>query len=152
MNLIRPSTIEDVEYTFLHMRQEDVNECLAGKVEPLDALLFGLNQGKVCYTLIDPKTGNPAGMVGVCDSMHDLGYIWLLGTDAIERNSVAFLRNSKPTLGRLFDETGYKALGNFTHAKNELHHRWLKWLGFTFLRKVELTPNNHFYEFVKLGG
>lgn len=153
MNLVRPSTIEDVEFTFLNMRQEDVDECLAAKVEPLDALLFGLKFGDVCYTLLDPKTGNPGAMLGVCPSGDpSFGKIWLLGTHAIESNSVTFLRNSKPTLRRLFDEGGYAALGNYTHADNHLHHRWLKWLGFKFLRKVELRPQNYFYEFIKLGG
>jgi hypothetical protein len=53
----------------------------------------------------------------------------------------------------LFDVTGDDAFYNYTYSRNTVHHKWLKWSGFTFLRKVTLPPlNKEFYEFVILRG
>ena len=60
----------------------------------------------------------------------------------------SFLRHSRPLLTQLFAD--YDALYNYTYERNTVHHNWLRWLGFVFLRRVELTPNNFFYEFVKV--
>lgn len=153
MTLVRPSTYEDVEYIEKHMRVEDVEECYAGGVRPYNALYTGVCISDVCHTLIDPKTGNPGAMLGINPTAYTgVGNIWLLGTPAIEQNAITFLRHSKPWLAEQEKACGYDALFNYTHVNNRVHHRWLKWLGFVFLRKIELTHNNSFYEFVKLGG
>jgi hypothetical protein len=52
----------------------------------------------------------------------------------------------------MFKECGAEYVYNYTYAKNTVHHRWLKWLGFTFLRKVNLGPEGKpFIEFAKIG-
>ncbi|MCW2286634.1 hypothetical protein M2323_004520 [Rhodoblastus acidophilus] len=60
------------------------------------------------------------------------------------------IHDAKQLLVQLYDD--YDCLGNWTHVDNVVHHRWLKWLGFKFINKVELTPGNHFYEFARLKG
>lgn len=140
--MIRPSVIEDVEYLSQNLRPEDVEECLASGVTPLDALRHGFACSTPCLTGVTP---DPAAMFGVAPG----GLVWLLGTPAIEKHSVAFLRRSHAALEVLHADNDL--LWNYTFAKNTLHHRWLKWLGFKFLRKVELQ-GNQFYEFARLKG
>lgn len=152
MELIRSSSMEDVEYLSKHLRVEDVEEVEALNVTPFDALAIGLRHSTVCFTIIDPKTGLPCAMAGIAPAPHnpDLGVIWLLGTVAIEQNTVTFLRRSRPVMEALFQETPYKAVYNYTHANNIVHHRWLKWLGFVFLRKVTFGDHHQFYEVIKI--
>lgn len=141
----------DIEYVASNMREADVEECTAQGWDAHSGLLLSVHCSQVAYTLVD-KDGKPAAILGVAKGIYsDSGAIWLLGTDAIEKNPTAFLRWSKPVLTRLFEETGYGFLYNYTHCNNEVHHRWLKWLGFSFLRKVQYGPDGDpFYEFAKL--
>lgn len=149
-SLVRPSTQTDVEYLSDNLRKEDVEEVVAGGFTPLLALNYGLQHSKPCLTGIDPITGQPVLMAGStpCTTFEGFGRVWMLGTPAIEKNTVTFLRHSKQMLAQLFAD--YTALYNYTYDLNTVHHHWLRWLGFTFLRRVELTPNNYFYEFVKV--
>lgn len=153
MKYIRPSVQEDVEFLSSRLREEDVEEVTASANTPFNALSHGLAVSKPCYTLID-REHTPVGMLGVCEGTYrNSGIIWLLGTKGIETNSISFLRHSKPVLGSLFVGTGYDFVYNYTYVKNELHHRWLRWLGFTFLRTITLpSTGKEFIEFVKLRG
>jgi hypothetical protein len=152
-NYIRSSIGADVDFLTDNLRKEDIEEVQAGGLTPFGALFQGYAISDPCWTLLDDG-GSPIAMVGVCSSPNpSLGLVWLLGTRGIEDFSYKFAKYSKPALERLFEETGYDGLYNYTHAHNELHHRWLRWLGFKFLRKIDLPPNNQpFYEFVKLRG
>lgn len=147
MDHIRPSTAADVEYLATRLRPEDVEELAADGWQPLDALDTGLRHGSVTYTLLAPDTGEPIGMVGVvpCEVYKDFGRIWLLGTDGIKKHSLIFLRQSRPVLYRLYDESGCKGFYNRTYKKNTVHHQWLKWLKFHFINE-----DDEFYTFVKL--
>lgn len=148
MKYLRRSDWSDVWYLSAYLRPEDVAECEAQGKTPLDALAEGLERSDVCYTLLDPA-GMPVAMLGVGAG----GYIWLLGTDGIRKHQTTFLRHCKGFLRTLYDETGYDLLFNYTYIENELHHKWLKWLGFSFLRVVSLPPSNKlFYEFARLRG
>ena len=147
---LRNSEQTDVEYLAKNLRTEDEEEVIAGGFTPVFALQFGLDHSSPCFTGLDPTTGNPAFMAGTspCEYYTGFGRVWLLGTDAIARNPKRFLRHSHEIRDMLLAE--YSAVYNYTYEKNTLHHNWLRWLGFTFLRRVELTPNNFFYEFVAL--
>lgn len=153
MKYLRPSVSEDVEFLANRLREEDIEEVFASNNRPFDALSHGLAVSTPCYTLVD-RSGVPIGMMGITKGSYtNSGIIWLLGTKGIEDNSMAFLRNSKPVLDQLFTNTGYGLLYNYTYVKNELHHKWLRWLGFTFLRTITLpTTGKEFIEFVKLRG
>lgn len=147
MDLIRPSTLEDVYEVALNMRREDVDECQAGGLAPYDALLAGFCAG-CTYTLMAPD-GSIAGMLGVSKRHAEAqdGLIWLLATSVLVKHQMAFLRRCRPVLEHLYEESGCELLWNHTHKPNIVHHKWLKWLGFTFLREV-----GDFYEFARLKG
>ena len=137
------------------MREEDQDECRAGGLTPFDALSLSFEESEKAYTLFEPDSLIPAAIVGVCPGKLGPGFgsVWMLGTDGIRKHRYAFLRRCKPFVEGLFNETGYEALYNYTYLENKLHHSWLKWLGFKFLREVELPPYQlPFYEFVRIRG
>ncbi|WP_316172971.1 hypothetical protein [Bradyrhizobium sp. SZCCHNRI2049] len=153
--LMRPPTLDDVEFIANHMRKADVEECAASGFTPLGALLQSIDLSIVCKCAIAPDTGQPGFVMGVCPSTlgPSWGAIWLLGTDDIKRHRVLFLRHSREVLASLYEETGKEVFYNYTFIENSVHHEWLRWLGFKFLRKVSLPPHGQqFIEFVKLKG
>lgn len=154
MKLTRPATLDDVQFVTNQMRVEDIEEVKALGLSPLDALTLGYETSLVTYTLLTPDTNEPGALLGVAPSTNPmLGAIWLLGTDSIVKHRFTFLRNSRPTLAALFEETQKEAFYNITFCENTVHHLWLRWLGFTFLRKVNAPPlGQPFYEFMKLKG
>lgn len=145
--LVRKAWPEDIHFLAATMREEDVNECYASGHFPKDALFLGFHNG-ITYTLMEPN-GPIAGMLGVTKSHPEAkdGLVWMLATPAIEQYPMTFLRRCKPVLDRLYDESGCELLWNHTHKPNTVHHKWLKWLGFSFLREV-----GDFYEFARLKG
>jgi hypothetical protein len=152
-DLIRPTTWQDVEDLSHNLRVEDIEEASAHGQEPFDALATGVENSTVCYTLFEPN-GTPAAILGVAPGVYPrFGAVWLLGSTAIERHGITFLRNSKAVLLQLYEETGCDALYNYTYGKNTVHHRWLRWLGFKFIAKHRLgVRGDLFYEFVRLKG
>lgn len=144
---------EDIEYVAANMRANDVKECEALGFTPLRSLTVSVKLSTVAYTLLDHQA-EPVAILGVGMGLcPEWGAIWLLGTKGIEDNSMTFLRHSMPVLQRLYKESGKDVLYNYTHVDNELHHKWLKWLGFKFIRRTELGPyNESFYEFARLRG
>jgi hypothetical protein len=61
-----------------------------------------------------------------------------------------FLRESKKTLAIM--QNKYPVLFNMVDARNEVHVKWIQWLGFTFIKKhLHWGPENRlFYEFVRI--
>jgi hypothetical protein len=149
---IHPATEDDVRFIAANMRQADIEEAGALGLSPLDALMLSHHHAIKSYTLISPD-GEPIAITGVSpSSMGDVwGAIWLLGTGGIEKFPKTFLRNSIPVLDLLYEETGRTVFHNFAYAENDLHLKWLRWLGFKFIRTVNLPPHDKdFVEFVRL--
>lgn len=119
------------------MRQADRDEVLAASGRsPADALIFSLRKSSHAWTaMID---GVPEVMFGVGDLnvLAGVGAPWLLGTDAVERHYVAFLRCSVGFRDQLLRR--YSTLRNFVDARNRASIRWLRWLGFTLSDPVTL--------------
>jgi hypothetical protein len=127
------------------MRKADRDEVLAasGKT-PFEALAYSLRKSSIAYTgLIN---GQPEVMFGVGDIniLNAVGAPWLLGTDAVERNYLAFLRRS--VVWKRFFLERYAVLRNLVDARNTVSIRWLRWLGFTFSEPVNLRGHD-FYLF-----
>lgn len=150
---IRDSIADDVQFLAKNLRQEDVEEVEALGSSAFAALRRGYCSSDPCRTLLDDKDV-PIAMVGIVKTHNpQLGGIWLLGTQGIETNTYKFLKYSRPALDSLFQDSTYEGFYNYAYSENHLHHKWLKWLGFTFLREVQLPPHGKsFYEFVKLRG
>lgn len=151
MQYWRETTHDDVEFIAANIRIEDCREVEALGHTPYGALVFGWIESKVCYTLVDPE-GVPVAILGVVETEYNkVGSIWLLGTTGIEKFGYRFLRYSKQVLQDLYAKTGHELFFNMTHKDNVVHHKWLKWLGFKFLRRVNIG-NSGFIEFARLKG
>lgn len=119
------------------MRQADRDEVWAssGKT-PRQALAFSLRNSSGAWTaLVD---GVPEVMFGVGDLnvLAGVGAPWLLGTDAVERHYVAFLRGSVVWRDQLLRR--YPTMRNLVDVRNKASIRWLRWLGFTFSEPISV--------------
>lgn len=95
--------------------------------------------------------GEPAGIYGITETgIPGLGAIWMVATTKFHLLHRQFLREGRQEIERIGH--GYSALYNFTDARNHVHHRWLKWAGFTFIKRHESygAEGRPFYEFVRI--
>lgn len=148
---LRQTDYEDVRYLAPRLRQADKDECMAATgYDPKVALCIGLKFGDITQTMLAPD-GEPLGMFGVGKSnVPDAGAIWMVATDNLVKHQMKFLRLNKPVIETL--QTEYLALFNFVDARNTLHIKWLKWMGFTFIKRHEHWgfEKRPFYEFVRI--
>jgi hypothetical protein len=141
---LRISSFDDVEYLAPRLKYEDKREVDANTGSTThQALTKGYFQSEVCFTLVG--NGEPIGMFGVSSE----GAIWLLVTDGIKKHKIKFIKESRKVIEFLLKK--YRKLWNYVDARNELHIKWLKSCGFTFIRKVPHGKYNlPFYEFIKI--
>jgi hypothetical protein len=136
---VRKSVWADVATVAASMRDADVAEIKASTGStPEEALYRGLLHtafGGRTMTICLPD-GTPTAMFGVAPSgQADVGYIWLLATNDLKKVQTQFIRECRRYIVEI--SQGYRVVFNFTDARNTLHHRWLKWTGFTFIKRHE---------------
>ena len=135
-----------------NMREADKMEIAAtGTPDPYQALWMGHRQSEpTAYTVM--ADGKPISMFGVgpIEGSPKLGTIWLLGTDDITNKCpFHFLRTSKRFLPTLLEP--YHMVCNIVDSRNTVHIRWMKWLGFKFIRPIMFGPENRlFWEFAEV--
>ncbi len=56
--------------------------------------------------------------------------VWMLCTDLVKTNKILFLRSTKKVLQDVMKKEGY--LKNYVWLGNDLHIKWLKWMGAEF--------------------
>tara|TARA_R100000808_G_scaffold1960_3_gene8329 strand:- start:779 stop:1330 length:552 start_codon:yes stop_codon:yes gene_type:complete len=126
-----------------NLRKADADEVYAvAGISPKDGLQYSMEASTKCYTISDLETDEPLAMFGTGPShvAKDtgepvMGGIWFLGSDKMfEKNRISFLRNSKFWVQKLLRD--YTILHNLVDARNVIHIRWLKWMGFTFIADV----------------
>ncbi len=130
MTGFRETELNDVRTLSEKLRSADLQEIAAATgEEPYWSLLRGFTDSVHCWTML----GNDSvvGMFGV----NKAGAIWMMCSDELSRFSVRFLRESLEMVDYLQEE--YPVLWNWIDARNELHIRWLKWLGFQFTELEE---------------
>lgn len=144
-NGFRKSEYSDVEFLAPQLRFEDKREILSATGQnPFQGLLTSYVQSQFCFTITNKKNV-PVGMFGVSKE----GAIWLLATDDIKKIKISFMKECRKVVD--FFNTKHRILWNYVDCRNELHIRWLKWCGFTFLRKVNYGHlQQPFYEFIKI--
>ena len=142
----------DIDHIASNMRQADLDEIQAvGTPDPHEALTKGYKDSKpYCYSGI--SRGVPVAMFGVVpfEDEPKFGSIWLLGTDHISDDiPIGFLRWSKKFFPTVMEP--YDMVCNVVDKRNEVHIKWIKWLGFSFIREIVHGPEKRpFYEFVRL--
>lgn len=146
----RPSILEDIYRMAPRLRKEDIDELEAMGADSIeDALMNGFLSPDGCFTAVS-EDGEPVFMFGTAPHPLDemVGCIWMLGTPDIEKCRIQFLRSCKQYIEDFHNK--YPVLMNYTDARNDVHHRWLKWCGFTFINKVPTPGGFPFYEFVRV--
>lgn len=148
---VRNSHKDDIDYLSENLREQDVQELYAqGGLTPKIALGLSMVLAKRCKTICDP-TGTPIGVFGVSDTHTvGLGSIWMMATPDLLKHQRQFLRECREGISEI--SKGYSCVFNYTDARNTVHHRWLKWCGFTFIKEHENfgQDSEPFYEFVKI--
>ena len=125
--------MEDARYISANLRQADRLECEALTGAPPEIILPQLvgKPGVITWEV----DGVPVLMGGVDPSIPKVGVAWMTTTNDIIKHRYKFLRLCRPMLAKLHKD--YPILTNMVDARNTLHIRWLKWLGFVFTRKIE---------------
>ena len=141
-DLLFKLTKEAAEHVAQNLLPDDRREVVEGHGLDITELASeSLSWGSGVY-LVMPN-GETAGMGGVTTDNR----IWMLCTPAINKYPLTFARAAKRILGTRKE----KYLWNYVDKRNKAHCRLLKFLGFTFLREVQMGPNNlPFIEFIKL--
>ncbi len=134
------------------LREDDVREIRAASGrKPLAALEEGIAVSAPCFALLGRDGDEPLALFGVCpDSRREeAGLVWLLAAEELVQHGYAFLRHSQEWLDKLHER--YELLWNCVDARNELHHQWLEWCGFTRLRRIDSygVEGLPFYQFVR---
>jgi len=122
-----------------HLRTADLKDIKAAGLDPLDSLMRGYVYSRDCMTICLPD-GTPAAMFGMAPFMDGdtrCGSIWLLGTEQLVSYKWKFLRESRGWLSRL--SQGVDLLCNVVHRENTEHIKWIRWLGFSFIRRTEMN-------------
>ena len=138
-----------LEHVAAHMRWHDRMECLlVAGLMPLDALQAGVEHSDAVFCA--SVDGEPVCVFGGRNGSMlapEIGGIWELGTDWIDRNPMRFARHSKRGLRMLWDGLGCNVAENLVWAKNDASRRWLYWLGASFARDVVLVSGEPFIRF-----
>ena len=125
---IRPTVIWDLHELALTMRLEDVEEIFhSSQVTPFAALHRGWSASHTCHTIEwDNKV---VAIFGVTGEKGVWGSPWMLGADDLSR-CWSLLRECREVVRGYLED--YKHLSNACWSKNDVHVKWIKWLGFTF--------------------
>lgn len=150
--IVRRARLEDAFKLAAHLRTEDLIEIRSYNNErpPYKSLIDGIvMSGDLCWTIEDNDL-QVVAIFGTATIGPNVGSVWLLGSKRIKNIQREFLRHSKYWVERLHE--GHDLLCNCVYTENHVHIKWLKWLGFTFVRKIESygALGLPFYEFVRI--
>lgn len=153
MSYATPTIPDHLKVLAATMREADRVELAASSgSSPLEALEEGYVHSPKCMTILTDQ-GDVVGIFGVAPNSMDrlIGHPWMLASDHLDSIRMTFLRQSKMYLDGLGG--GYQLLMNCCDKRNLVHIKWLRWLGFSFIKEhpeygVGRVP---FLEFVKIG-
>lgn len=148
---VRKAAISDATSVGPNLRAADRNELAAlTKQSPVSVIEDGINDSPNSYTVCLRDGDTPCAVFGVNESGDtDIGVVWCLGTDDLFRIALKFLRNSKWWVNELHKK--HKVLFNVIDSRQTVYIKWLKWLGFTFVRTFEKygLENRRFLLFIR---
>lgn len=148
MKQYRPATVGDAVKVANDLRQEDLQE-IEGLGHNRLALIFSVlaSDAPVAF---HTKGGDLAGVAGIVpDADPGVGIIWMLCTPAVQKEPITFVKQAKQWLAD--EERNYRLLWNLADARNHLHQKLLKMLGFKAIRSVPSGPHGLPYlEIIKL--
>ena len=145
-----PCTLEHIKHIADNIRQEDKDELYAASGKfPLHALLHGYTHSD--YLKVGCVNETPVCVFGTVPVLEipNTALAWMVAPDGLLSVSFKFARESQKYADEM--QHNYKLLYNFVDARNTVHHRWLRWLGFTIIRKIKHgVLDKDFYEFARV--
>lgn len=144
---VRPAVPQDAISMAPRLRAADRAELLAaGADSPQAALLSGIEAG---HAEVAEDHFGPFMIFGVAPSaLPWVGSPWMSATPRLLSYRNRFIRESREKVEEL--QRTYQVLTNYVDERNTLHHRWLQWCGFKFIRRVTLGPFDlPFIQFVR---
>ena len=152
MAYYRKAYFEDCAVLAPNMRDKDKEEVWhSDGMCPLTALQLSYDCSSEAHTIIADDE-SIIGMFGVSPTdIPTVGTPWLLASDRLPEVAREFVPQSKEWIERIHKD--YHLLYNYVYAKNTVSIRWLKWLGFSFVQRLEYGVNPApFIEFAKHRG
>lgn len=141
---------EDMRDVISRLRPVDVEETVAMTgFTPKEFFDLHGYDGDNTYVIFNSEGVNVA-IAGVVPHDENVGQIWMLATPDLENHGIEFLRYTRAFIAEITQ--GYNLLFNWVYAANEVHIKWLRWCGFTFLKKHEVfgAAGVPFYSFVRI--
>jgi len=137
---IVPATLEHVEELAPKIRKADKQEIWASdRLLPKEALLRSMRiTPSPLVGVANDKVFCMFG-VGVPTPLSDIGYPWMLSSDALPKHARKFLREGKKWIEQINNE--YEILINFVDSRNKKAIQWLKWLGFSIKEAQPYGPD-----------
>jgi hypothetical protein len=133
-------TLADAEALACTLRQADLDELAAAGVSPSDALRTGVERSTLAAAVWDDE--GLVALLGVAPLVESVlapvGAPWMLGTDRVSKHARALVAVGPAYTRAMLD--AYPRLMNVVHAKNTLHVRWLRRLGFRFRPHAIAAP------------
>ena len=145
----RPARFEDCREIAPLMRKQDAKEVMASSgLNPLRALQESFRISEINNSIIH-EDGSVVGMFGLGINMA-FASPWLLGTDKLLETRREFIPQAQKWVEEMNDE--YPLLLNFVHESNTVSKRWLKSLGFEFIKLHNEygVGREPFYQFVRM--
>lgn len=147
---VRPVKWEDVSILADDLRSADIAELYAASgMAPAEAISVGVRAGDTYVVCLPDHT--PAFIFGTVPVIPgELGAVWAVATNRFKEIHTQFLRESRGVVEELCRP--YRVTFNYTDARNKVHHRWIKWCGFTFIKRHEEHgyEQRPFLEFVRI--
>lgn len=124
--IVLPATAADALIISPNLRIEDHAEVLActGQ-EPGQVLPMCVEANRTWKAVAQPN-GPPVALFGINGSVP-----WMVATPDLIHHQLSFLKQAKNII-QLMHHYGGPFLQNFVDARNDVHIRWLKYMGFTF--------------------
>lgn len=145
--IIRPAGVDDALRIAPLLREKDKREiAVTSGLVPEVSLLIAL-AGPGEHIVATTPNGEPILIAGIRPTHPKVGAIWMMATPLLEKYALPSVRASRDWIEQ--QHKTYPLLWNAAWQDNDLHVRWLKMLGFNFIRRF--PRNGHtFIEFARL--
>lgn len=141
MMTLKKLTISHLQDFLQNVRPLDIQEAEMGGVRFADTPLEELEE---CRCLVDENDNVYAiGGVEPIPDTDNVGAVWMLCTHRVEEHPIRFLKASKELLD--FYLHAYKILANRAWLGNDLHIKWLTWMGANWQHKTPNDQCQYFY-------
>jgi hypothetical protein len=123
-----------------NLRQSDLDEieAMSGNA-PRQVLLESASLSSHAYMILD-RDNKPIAAFGAAPyALPEVGIVWMLGTEGVDREALAIGRATKATF-EMLNQAYPLALWNYIDDRNKVSMRWLRWGGFKVISSKPMGP------------